>query len=118
MNHHQDIPLHSPYIGLIYARYLQFRILKFHEIPIDYIFPIDKRAHLHAGFPWIGITTPAVHALRWQHNASWLAWEYRGGMLSKYNGIQWGYNSEIVIYGNVNKYINKYIYTIYHFYTH
>ena len=25
----EDIPLHSPYIGLIYARYLHFRILKF-----------------------------------------------------------------------------------------
>jgi hypothetical protein len=24
-----DIPLHGPYIGLIYGRYLQFRILKF-----------------------------------------------------------------------------------------
>ena len=24
-----DIPLHSPYIGLIYGRYLHFRILKF-----------------------------------------------------------------------------------------
>jgi hypothetical protein len=24
-----DIPLHRPYIGLIYGRYLQFRFLKF-----------------------------------------------------------------------------------------
>ena len=29
-----DIPLHSPYIGLIYGRYLHFRILKFPLITI------------------------------------------------------------------------------------
>ena len=30
-----DIPLHSPYIGLIYGRYLQFRFLKCHELFLE-----------------------------------------------------------------------------------
>jgi len=36
-----DIPLHSPYIGLIYGRYLHFRILKFPLIkwPVWGIYP-------------------------------------------------------------------------------
>ena len=40
-----DIPLHRPYIGLIYGRYLQFRILKW---PLNiYIYKTTEFTKLH-----------------------------------------------------------------------
>ena len=53
-----DIPLHRPYIGLIYSRYLHFRILKF---------PLTKG---YDGYGWI-----------WNHTGCWCSlifkWETR-----------------------------------------
>ena len=42
-----DIHLHRPYIGLIYGRYLHFRILKF---PLNYCLNHITQVD---GFPWI-----------------------------------------------------------------
>ena len=45
-----DIPLHSPYIGLIYGRYLQFRILKF---PLTYTINIFLLLDIPLHTPYI-----------------------------------------------------------------
>ena len=69
-----DIPLHRPYIGLVYGRYLQFRILKW---PL-----IEARNH-------IGTASENTGKMVWTHlehwwfpwGISWGWWIYHGGSI-------------------------------------
>ena len=53
-----DIPLHSPYIGLVYGRYLHFRILKWqffrsYQLGLIQIAPCIERREFQQNGAWI-----------------------------------------------------------------
>ena len=70
-----DIPLHRPYIGLIYDRYLQFRILKWPLIEW-----LSGFSWLSSGMKWVEIfkRTPIRSN---KHGWSWLTLSIIGGTL-------------------------------------
>ena len=57
-----DIPLHSPYIGLIYGRYLHFRILKWPLKFGSFFFPCSFAVMAPNSYKWF-FTTPITKVL-------------------------------------------------------